>query len=203
MKNGLHVEYGDKKWYRNDKLHREDGPAIEEPDGSKMWYRDGKLHREDGPAVESLTPGSEFCRGWYINGERHREDGPAIETEKGGKVWYKNGEIHREDGPALENMVVDRYDGGPAMEWDGITIYLDDFEGEFSWWIYGELHRKDGPAVEMADGTEEWWIHGRELSKDEIKMRTDGASEEDLDLMSQLGLFEGKILDYMSFKKYI
>jgi len=34
-------------------------------------------------------------------------------------------------------------------------------------------------------------------------MRTDGASEEDLDLMHHLGLFEGKILDYKSFKKYI
>ena len=177
MKNGLHVEYGVKKWYRNDKLHREDGPAIEYEDGSKQWWINGELHREDGPAIESLTPGSEFCRAWYINDEPHREDGPA-----------------------LENMVVDRYDGGPAMEWDGQTVYLDDFEGEFSWWINGELHRKDGPAVEMADGTEEWWIHGRELSKDEIKMRTDGASEEDLDLMSQLGLFEGRILDYKSFK---
>jgi hypothetical protein len=28
-------------------------------------------------------------------------------------------------------------------------------------------------------------------------------SDEDLDLMDQLGLFEGKILDYRSFKKYI
>jgi hypothetical protein len=40
------------RWYLNDKLHREDGPAIEYSDGSKSWYLNGKLHREDGPAIE-------------------------------------------------------------------------------------------------------------------------------------------------------
>ena len=32
---------GTKKWYRNGKLHREDGPAIERADGSKEWLRNG------------------------------------------------------------------------------------------------------------------------------------------------------------------
>ena len=40
------VEYisddGDKEWYLNDKLHREDGPAIEHADGAKEWYVDGE-----------------------------------------------------------------------------------------------------------------------------------------------------------------
>jgi hypothetical protein len=43
---------GDKCWYLDDKLHREDGPAIECANGDKCWYRDGKCHREDGPAIE-------------------------------------------------------------------------------------------------------------------------------------------------------
>lgn len=48
-------EYGDKLW-RNEKgeLHREDGPAIEYPDGYKQWYINGKRHRADGPAIEGL-----------------------------------------------------------------------------------------------------------------------------------------------------
>jgi len=45
-------EDGTKEWYRNGKLHREDGPAIEYNYGTKYWYRNGKLHREDGPAIE-------------------------------------------------------------------------------------------------------------------------------------------------------
>ena len=29
---------GDKYWYLNGKLHREDGPAIEYANGSKSWF---------------------------------------------------------------------------------------------------------------------------------------------------------------------
>ena len=30
---------GDKKWYLNGLLHREDGPAIEKANGEKSWWR--------------------------------------------------------------------------------------------------------------------------------------------------------------------
>jgi hypothetical protein len=33
---------GTKYWYLNDKLHREDGPAIEWDNGNKYWYLNGK-----------------------------------------------------------------------------------------------------------------------------------------------------------------
>ena len=56
---------GTKRWYLNDKLHREDGHAVEYADGIKEWYLDGKLHREDGPAVEFVN-GSKY---WYWNGK--------------------------------------------------------------------------------------------------------------------------------------
>ena len=29
---------GDKSWWLNDKLHREDGPAMEWANGSKSWF---------------------------------------------------------------------------------------------------------------------------------------------------------------------
>ena len=61
---------GTKEWYLNDKLHREDGPAIEFANGDKSWYLNGKLHREDGPAVEYAS-GS---KSWYLNGKLHREE---------------------------------------------------------------------------------------------------------------------------------
>ena len=78
---------GNKGWYLNDKLHREDGPAVEYTGGDKLWYLNGKLHREDGPAFEGMH-GDKI---WYQNDKRHREDGPAVEYADGEKVWYQNG----------------------------------------------------------------------------------------------------------------
>jgi hypothetical protein len=75
---------GDKYWYLNGKLHREDGPAIEWPNGDKEWWLNGKLHREDGPAIED----SDGHKEWYLDGKLHREDGPAIEYSDGDKLWY-------------------------------------------------------------------------------------------------------------------
>jgi len=42
---------GTQYWYKNSKVHREDGPAEIWLDGTQWWYKNGKLHREDGPAV--------------------------------------------------------------------------------------------------------------------------------------------------------
>ena len=61
---------GDRCWYLNGKIHREDGPAIESYDGSRYWYLNGKYHREDGPAVESY----EGNRYWYLNGVEYTEE---------------------------------------------------------------------------------------------------------------------------------
>ena len=57
---------GNKRWYLNGILHREDGPAVERANGAKFWYLNGKLHREDGPAVE----GSNGSKTWYLNGKQ-------------------------------------------------------------------------------------------------------------------------------------
>ena len=78
---------GERHWFQNGKLHREDGPAIEYVNGTKCWYLNGKLHREDGPAIEWPDGG----KLWYQNGNLHREDGPAIEYADGRKYWYFEG----------------------------------------------------------------------------------------------------------------
>ena len=46
-------EYGTTRWCkeRTNIYHREDGPAIECPNGTKAWYQNGKYHRTDGPAI--------------------------------------------------------------------------------------------------------------------------------------------------------
>jgi len=57
---------GTKYWYLNDRLHREDGPAVEYVDGDKWWYFHGKPHRLDGPTVE-YTNG---YKSWWYYGEQ-------------------------------------------------------------------------------------------------------------------------------------
>jgi len=62
--------------------------CITSSNGDKEWYLDGKLHREDGPAVERANGHKE----WYLNGYLHREDGPAFEYVNGYKAWWLNNE---------------------------------------------------------------------------------------------------------------
>ena len=97
---------GNKYWYLDGKLHREDGPAIEYCNGSKEWWLNNKLHREDGPAIE-WKDGS---KQWYLDGKIHRGDGPAVEYADGDKYWYLNGDEVTEDdvmNPA-EEMTMDQ-----------------------------------------------------------------------------------------------
>jgi hypothetical protein len=124
---------GNRFWFLNRKLHREDGPAYETTNGHKEWYLNGKRHREDGPAVEWKDGTKE----WWINGKRHREDGPAYIGAGGNRQWYKNGLLHRV--------------GGPAIEWAS---------GDKEWRLNGERHREDGPAIELENGDKEWWLNG-------------------------------------------
>ena len=89
MKNYIKYEVkvyanGDKFWYLNDELHREDGPAIDGSSGHKEWYLNGNLHREDGPAVEW----ADGYKSWWLNGECLTEEEhrvrmyPVVETPK-------------------------------------------------------------------------------------------------------------------------
>lgn len=108
-------------YYKNNKIHREDGPAVESQNGSKEWHIEGKLHSKQI---------SDNCGGYvkyYLKDEEgHREDGPAIESSDGTKIWLNNGLLHRED--------------VAAKEWAN---------GDKEWWLNGKLHREDGPAIDM------------------------------------------------------
>ena len=69
---------GDKFWWLNDKLHREDGPAYESANGNKFWYLNDKLHREDGPAMEWANGDKE----WFLNDEEVTEEEHKRQTSK-------------------------------------------------------------------------------------------------------------------------
>lgn len=47
------VERGTTTWYVDGKLHREDGPAIEDANGHKRWFLDGKELTEEEHALRS------------------------------------------------------------------------------------------------------------------------------------------------------
>lgn len=51
------------------------------------WYLHNKLHREDGPAVEYYSPERKGQKDWYLNGLHHRIDGPACINKTGQKKW--------------------------------------------------------------------------------------------------------------------
>jgi hypothetical protein len=59
-----------KIYHLNVFYHREDGPAVEYPNGAKYWYRHGKLHREDGPAAKYAC-GTKY---WYLQDKQYTEE---------------------------------------------------------------------------------------------------------------------------------
>ena len=61
-----------------DQYHREDGPAIERPNGHKAWYVNGVRHREDGPAIE-YSDGDEW---YYLNDKRYSKEDYEVEVAK-------------------------------------------------------------------------------------------------------------------------
>jgi hypothetical protein len=94
---------GNKEWYENAQLHREDGPAIESINGDKEWWIKGKRHRVNGPARELYNEHKELhTKEWYTKGQLHRAFGPAREGVNGYKEWWSAGLLHRLDGPAIE-----------------------------------------------------------------------------------------------------
>jgi hypothetical protein len=88
IRNGMIVDkIGDKHWYKNDLLHREDGPAAIDSNGAEYWFFEGKRHRIDGPAVTC----PDGYKAWWIEGKKHRADGPAIIYPNGDERWCLNG----------------------------------------------------------------------------------------------------------------
>ena len=135
-------------YYKNGKLHREDGPAYVGQEGNlkrvivEKWCIDGKFHREDGPAFIQRSVnghGNEVTlQIWYKNNVIENDKGPAyihsFNTDDGDRItnytWYKNGVQHREGAPAVIS-----------------TNKKGEIVGE-AWIVNGKRDRKDGPAID-------------------------------------------------------
>lgn len=71
---------GTKKWFKNNKLHRIDGPAIIWCDNSEEWLKNGKLHCLTGPAklykkyqIDDIGIKNYYIKEWWINGIEYNE----------------------------------------------------------------------------------------------------------------------------------
>ena len=78
-------QYGNKKWFLNGELHREDGPAFEYANGRKEWWLNGYLHREDGPAVERRSGTKEW---WLHDKLIHPETLVDLQLSRGTFCYY-------------------------------------------------------------------------------------------------------------------
>ena len=74
MRDELHRLTGCRTSWRNGKLHRDDGPAIEWADGYSAFWREGKRHRDDGPAIEYPNG----YREWWRDGVQQRAPGSRV-----------------------------------------------------------------------------------------------------------------------------
>lgn len=122
------------RYYRNGKLHREDGPAIEWADGSKTWFRNGELHRTNGPAKELAGGRLE----WYENGKLKK-----VKLPDGTTYWYGTSGLSIEDGKWFIAKQLTPY---------GTTIWYNS---------KGEVDRTDGPIV-YDNGDKAWYKNGKQ-----------------------------------------
>lgn len=141
----FHIGHYEIRWYKNSKLHREEGPALILSNGQCQWFIDGIRQRKNGPSYISSL-GDEH---WLIGDTYHREDGPAVKLygckADCGEEWWLNGVLHRE--------------GKPALIWP---------DGTREWFLHGERHREDGPALDWGDDTKGWWLNDAEYTEQEF-----------------------------------
>jgi hypothetical protein len=60
---------GMQKYFLNDLLHNDNGPAETWPDGTQFWYKNGILHRDDGKPAIIFANGNQY---WYVDGKLFR-----------------------------------------------------------------------------------------------------------------------------------
>lgn len=183
-------------WYRNGRLHREDGPAItvEHPGGSQthVWYRDGVPSRGDGGPTMTRSLGRGSAReDSHLEADgkvgrdpaagpaiiRYSEDGAIKEYSymRGGRLApapaanipsFNNGETQTWANARGET----HRDGAPAVVRDNAW---DPGSSHEEWHRNGKKHRDGGPAVSGYSGNvNQHWNNG-------VRVRANGTPYSD------------------------
>lgn len=147
---------GTKRWFRDGKLHRLDGPAVEASNGTKQWIVEGNYHREDGPAIEYANGDAE----WFKNGLRHRIGGPSMIHKSGFKAWHKEGVLTK----VYEDGTIKQFDSNGRFHAQGEPALLLD-NGDYYYYRAGIPHREDGPAA-FINGVKRWYLKGVEHTEE-------------------------------------
>jgi hypothetical protein len=130
------------RYYKNDRLHREDGPALIMTTGEEGWFLFGLLHRIDGPAM--YTKDMKHIV-YYVHGRCHRVDGPALIPFEGKCLLLKDDTISYLSG-----------------------VYGNFDTGSEYYYQHNNLHRSDGPAV-ITPTKERFFINGEHCTPTQIK----------------------------------
>ena len=127
---------GTKRWCKDNKFHRVDGPAIEWVDGIKEWWYKGiyvgkgdkpnptlwerltSVEINGGPLLNGCVVDLFGVKRWYKDDLRHREDGPAVERVDGDTRWYINGKYYGWNAKgfwALWGQLTEEQRGNPTL----------------------------------------------------------------------------------------
>lgn len=95
---------GTLKWFKNDKLHRENLPAVIKPDGTMEWYRNGETNSfNDKPGFIQCDK-SHYTQEWFKDDYFYRDNGkPTVVQDRYGILYWNN--IPRNDFPYRINVL--------------------------------------------------------------------------------------------------
>ena len=66
---------GNTIWYTGDRIHRNnDLPAVEYANGDREWWKNGLIHRDNQPAIERVNGESE----WWEHGKLKKSTKPVL-----------------------------------------------------------------------------------------------------------------------------
>ena len=80
---------------RYSRYEKEDGRHLRD-DGTWVWYKNQHIHRADGPAIliprlQQDSNMTRYAHIWVHNDIIHRNDGPAVVYEDGTTEWFIDG----------------------------------------------------------------------------------------------------------------
>lgn len=154
--------HGTQLWYKDDELHRVDGPAVIYTDGDIGWFIDGVgirssqlyqqlagLSDEDmlslilkyGSPTKENPEYDEYTNAqfWYNDYSKlHRTDGPAAIYSSSIKFWYING---------VKITSADEYQQLTSLTDDQMSALITEYDGFAT--VY--------PVINEFDGTKEWF----------------------------------------------
>jgi hypothetical protein len=171
IKAGIEVKvnkWGDKRYFLNYELHREDGPAIIRANGNTEYWLHGELQKN-------------------VDRDEAKKEEPSITTdalddakkvdidERGNEAHYLHRKFNKED-EFFPEIWSDSLMGNPLPKEDkmteelikekdmtnvGVEVVLHK-NGSVMHFLDGKLHREDGkPAVIWADGPVKYYLHGK------------------------------------------